>query len=77
MIEYNRGLMPNLGGVRIVESMAMVLNNFPESKHRPKRMHKKLLKRLGTTPRPDAMKVNGIIYAHPILARKIYEELKK
>lgn len=52
---------------------------FPVSKHRSKRIHKKLVKRFGGEfkKEPAMWKVGNVIYAHPIYRQRIEAEFKQ
>lgn len=52
---------------------------FPVSKHRSKRIHKKLVKRFGGEFRkePAIWRVGNVIYAHPIYRPRIEAEFKQ
>lgn len=56
----------NFFGVRVVENALCTerVPNFPESKHRSQRLHKKLLKRLGTKEVPTSYMISGSASKH-------------
>jgi hypothetical protein len=70
--------MNMLGGVKIIESPLATeeVYNFPLSKNRSKRLHKKLLKRYRaqTFRRPCAYMISGDLYAHPEIVMKMAED---
>ena len=54
------------------------VRRFPESKHRSRRLHKKLTKRLGeqTFTRPAAYMMQGKLVAHPDIIGQLVKESK-
>lgn len=65
------------GGLRIIftETALEATDErlFPASKHRSKRIHKKLVKRFGGEfrKRPCMWKIGNVIYAHPVYRAEI------
>lgn len=71
--KFNTGF---LGGIRIVETTSAVVAdgyNFPPSKNRSARIHKKLIKRFGTMVRyvPTSYKMGDVLYVHPAMMREL------
>lgn len=69
-------------GVRIIQTEAALKDttepNFPPSRHRSKRIFKKLLKRHGYKKVPAIWHLpNGTISAHPVLYQQIRLELDR
>jgi hypothetical protein len=73
----------NLGGLNIIFTEnaleATTERLFPESKHRSKRIYKKLMKRFGGEfrKRPCMWKAGGVVYAHPSFRTQIQAALTK
>jgi hypothetical protein len=68
----------NMGGIKIIESPLATeeVYNFPLSKNRSKRLHKKILKRYGTQTfrRACAYMISGNLYVHPEIIKKMAED---
>ena len=68
-------------GTRIIETEAALADtdepNFPPSRHRSKRLHKKLLKRHGYKKQPCSWHIGGVIYMHPVRYREMVDAIDK
>lgn len=79
-LAIGRQMVPSFDGLAVIESEAAVRRerNFPPSRHRSKRVHKKLCKRFGGeyTITPCVLIGDGVMYAHPAIMQKLRERLK-
>lgn len=67
-----------IDGIKIIESpwCMETVWNFPKSKNRSARQHKKLLKRYGVQSfqRPGAFMISGALNVHPEVLKKMMED---
>jgi len=71
-------MLGSISGFKVVESPFCVRKvwNFPESKHRSKRQHKKLIKRFGSQyyEEPAMYLFHGDLIAHPAMIEKMVKD---
>jgi nucleoside diphosphate kinase len=80
---YPGSVADKFNGLKIYYTAAAVqpteARNFPYSKHRSKRIFKKLIKRYGSEFVMEAciLQAGGAIYAHPSMKRRIEDAVRQ